>query len=61
MKRISKTFNLKEPITFKNKLLSWAQQYHEIFWFETNAEIPGNINDYNEFDAILAVGAQEKD
>ena len=60
MKRISKTFNLREPITFKNKLLSWAQQYHEIFWFETNAEIPGNINDYNVFDAILAVGAQKK-
>ncbi|MDZ7612303.1 MAG: hypothetical protein U5K51_00160 [Flavobacteriaceae bacterium] len=60
MKRTSKTFYLKESKSFKNKLLFWAQQYQEIFWFESNAEFPGNKNDYASFDGILAVGAHEK-
>lgn len=59
MKRSSKTFYLKESESFKNNLLFWAQQYQEIFWFESNSEIQGNKDGYTAFDGILAVGAQE--
>ena len=42
---------------FKVNLLSWAQQFNEVVWFDSNSDF-GNFNqDYSRYDVVLAVEA----
>lgn len=42
---------------FKENLLSWAQQFNEVVWFDSNSDF-GNFNqDYSRYDVVLAVEA----
>jgi len=42
---------------FKANLLSWAQQFNEVVWFDSNSDF-GNFNqDYSRYDVVLAVEA----
>ena len=53
MKRTSKKIHLELPLDFKNKLLTWAQQFHQIVYLDSN-NYPQN---YTSFDAVLAIDA----
>ena len=42
---------------FKVNLLSWAQQFNEVVWFDSNSDF-GNYNqNYSKYDVVLAVEA----
>lgn len=47
------TFRVSNIPTFKDALLHWAQQFHEVAWLDGNAY----TDKYSSFDAILAVDA----
>ena len=49
--RITQTFIIKNPEGFKESLLSWAQNYDEAVWLDSNDQ----KNPYSYFDAVLAV------
>ena len=51
MKRTLKKIHLELPSVFKNKLLSWAQQYEQIVYFDSN----NYPQKYSSFDAVLAI------
>ena len=53
MKRTTKKIHLELPIDFKNKLLTWAQQFQQIVYLDSN-NYPQN---YTSFDAVLAIDA----
>ena len=53
MLRISKKFQIEDPKTVKSQLLSWAQQFEEVVWLDTN----GYEQKYASYDAVLAVDA----
>ena len=51
--RSSKEYVLKDPLTFKIKLLQWAQQFEEVIWLDSN----NYKQQYSSYDAVLAVDA----
>ena len=53
MKRITKKIQVQDVFDIKTKLLSWAQQYDQVSWLDSNSY----PQKYSSFDAILAVGA----
>ncbi|WP_375253298.1 aminodeoxychorismate synthase component I [Dokdonia donghaensis] len=54
MNRTIKTITITDLIAFKKQLLSWAQQYEDIVWLDSNSYERQN---YPEYEAILAVDA----
>ncbi len=56
MKRTSKKILLESTLDFKNKLLSWSQQFQQIVYFDSN-NYPQN---YTNFDAVLAIDAHKE-
>ncbi len=53
MKRTTTKIHLEKPLDFKNKLLSWAQQFKQVVWLDSNAY----PREYSNFDTVLAVDA----
>ena len=53
MKRTLKKIHLELPLDFKTKLLSWAQQFEQIVYFDSN----NYPQKYSSFDAVLAIDA----
>ncbi|WP_136481345.1 aminodeoxychorismate synthase component I [Cognatitamlana onchidii] len=51
--RSSKIYKLKDVPRFKNQLLTWAQQFDDVVWLDSN----GYKQNYVNYDAILAVDA----
>ncbi len=45
------SFPIQNPSQFKQNVLSWAQQYNEIVWLDSN----NTQSQYSSFDALLAV------
>ena len=60
VKRQSKKIQLQASNNFKDKLFLWAQQFEEIIWLDSNPEIHKISQKYSDFDAVLAVGAENK-
>ncbi len=58
MNRTNHTFSVSNIDIFKTNLLAWAQQFEEIIWLDSNTK-EFNQN-YSNFDAILAVDAENK-
>jgi len=50
MQRTTHTFSVDDTITFKNNLLSWAQQYETVIWLDSN----NYHQKYASFDGALA-------
>lgn len=46
-------YTLEEPEAFKDKLLTWSQQYREVVWLDSNKY----AHNFSSFDAVLAVDA----
>lgn len=59
MKRITKKIQLKQPADFKKKLLLWAQQFDKIVWLDSNNFSDKKNQNYANFDAVLAVEAEQ--
>lgn len=55
--RTVKKINLKPSHELKNKLLSWAQQFEEVVWLDSNSGVNQKNLNYTSFDCILAVDA----
>ncbi len=53
MKRTLIKINLELPLDLKNKLLSWAQQFQQIVYLDSN----NYPQKYSSFDAVLAIDA----
>jgi len=53
VKRTTTKIHLEIPLDFKNKLLSWAQQFEQVVWLDSNAY----PREYSNFDTVLAVDA----
>jgi len=53
VKRTTTKIHLEKPLDFKNKLLSWAQQFKQVVWLDSNAY----PREYSNFDTVLAVDA----
>ncbi len=53
MKRTTTKTHLEIPLDFKNKLLSWAQQFKQVVWLDSN----NYPREHSNFDAVLAVDA----
>lgn len=53
MKRTLIKINLELPLNFKNKLLSWAQQFQQIVYLDSN----NYPQKYSSFDSVLAIDA----
>ncbi|MEJ1221727.1 anthranilate synthase component I family protein [Sediminicola sp. 1XM1-17] len=51
--RTEANFTVANINNFKDALLMWAQQYHEVVWLESN----GHQGRYSSFDGLLAVDA----
>lgn len=51
--RKTRSYPIKNLISFKEKLLFWAQQFEDIVWLDSN----GYNDSYGSFEAILAVDA----
>ncbi|MGB6153118.1 MAG: chorismate-binding protein [Pricia sp.] len=49
--RKTRSFTVSDVVSFTNKLLSWAQQFEEVAWLDSN----GHYDRYGAFDALLAV------
>ena len=47
------SYSITNTEKFKNALLNWSQQFHEIVWLDSNA----HSNKYSSFDGLLAVDA----
>lgn len=58
MKRISKTIAETNSSAFKQKALCWAQQFNEVVFLESNSASQVSQQQYSNFDAVLAIGAQ---
>jgi len=56
VKRTSKKILLESTLDFKNKLLSWSQQFQQIVYLDSN-NYPQN---YTSFDAVLAIDAHKE-
>ena len=56
MKRTLTKIHLELPLDFKNKLLSWAQQFEQIVYFDSN----NYPQKYSSFDAVLAIDAHSE-
>ncbi|PCI31690.1 MAG: aminodeoxychorismate synthase component I [Flavobacteriaceae bacterium] len=53
MERVTKKVSLQNPQEFKQQLLSWAQQFEQVLWLDSN-----NYNmQHSQYDAVLAVDA----
>jgi len=59
VKRITKKIQLKQPADFKKKLLLWAQQFDKIVWLDSNNFSNKKNQNYANFDAVLAVEAEQ--
>lgn len=55
MERVRKEI-LVDPVSIKSKLLSWAQQFENFIWLDSNSY----PQKYNSFEALLAVGTESK-
>ncbi|WP_338358343.1 anthranilate synthase component I family protein [Yeosuana marina] len=51
--RTTISHNVENPEVFKQKLLLWSQQFHEVVWLDSN----NYEQTYSSFDAVLAVDA----
>ena len=51
--RTSKKITLQDPTEFKQNLLTWAQQFNEFSWLDSN----NYPQQYSNYDAVLAVDA----
>ncbi|WP_242094020.1 aminodeoxychorismate synthase component I [Aestuariivivens sediminicola] len=51
--RSVKTIRLESVENFKNQLLLWSQQFDDVIWLDSNSY----IQDYSNYDAVLAVDA----
>ncbi len=51
--RTTISHNVENPEVFKQKLLFWSQQFHEVVWLDSN----NYEQTYSSFDAVLAVDA----
>lgn len=58
MNRISKVITEQYSSDFKHKALQWAQQFDEVVFLESNSEFQISKQQYADYDAVLAVGAQ---
>jgi para-aminobenzoate synthetase component 1 len=47
------SFTVPDIVTFKQSLLYWSQQFHELVWLDSN----GHRSKYSAFDGMLAVDA----
>lgn len=54
--RVSKTYIVPNPEDFKQKMLSWSQQFREIVYLDSNIDFNENQK-YKTFDAVLAIDA----
>ena len=54
--RVSRTYILSDPTDFKQKMLSWSQQFREIVYLDSNIDFNENQK-YKTFDAVLAIDA----
>ncbi len=56
MERVTKTIPLENLQEFKEQILSWAQQFEQVLWLDSN-----NYNmQHSQYDAILAVDASSE-
>lgn len=58
--RTNRTINVEFIDDFKDRLLSWAQQFEEVVWLDSNSGSEDFNQNYNEFDAVLALGAEKR-
>ena len=56
MKRTSKKILLESSLDFKNKLLSWSQQFQQIVYLDSN----NYPQKYTSFDAVMAIDAHKE-
>ena len=56
--RISKTIPVRNSSAFKHKALQWAQQFNEVVFLESNSASQERKQPYSNYDAVLAIGAQ---
>lgn len=56
--RISKTIPVRNSSAFKHKALQWAQQFNEVVFLESNSASQESKQPYANYDAVLAIGAQ---
>lgn len=60
MKRVSKIIFEKKSADFKEQALSWAQQYDDVVFLESNTASQIAQQTYKDFDAALAIGAHTR-
>ncbi len=59
MNRVSKIITVQNSSGFKKKALQWAQQFEEVVYLESNSEFQISKQQYKDYDAVLALGAQK--
>jgi len=57
--RVSKIITVENSSGFKKKALQWAQQFEEVVYLESNSEFQISKQQYKDYDAVLALGAQK--
>jgi len=57
--RVSKIITVQNSSGFKKKALQWAQQFEEVVYLESNSEFQISKQQYKDYDAVLALGAQK--
>lgn len=60
MSRILKTISNTSASFSKRNILSWADQFEEVIFLESNKDTQAEQEKYGEIEAILAVGAHQK-
>ena len=55
--RTQQKHTIKNIEAFKQKLLSWAQQFDDVVWLDSNSKYLKNNQKYASYDAVLAVDA----
>ena len=58
MNRVSKIISERNSSDFKQKALQWAQQFEEVVFLESNTDYQISKQQYQDYDAVLAIGAQ---
>ena len=58
MNRVSKIISERNSGDFKQKALQWAQQFEEVVFLESNTDYQISKQQYQDYDAVLAFGAQ---
>ncbi|MCP4883103.1 MAG: anthranilate synthase component I family protein [Flavobacteriales bacterium] len=59
MNRVSKIITVQNSSGFKKKALQWAQQFEEVVYLESNSDFQISKQQYKDYDAVLALGAQK--